>query len=132
VEDEVHANITFASGLSGTADISWSETGYRLPEIRLEIHGTNGWIIVSDDYVSIQTNAGVNGVIEAGKHVFQKPEFNTNVDFLLAEPEYTMEDRAFMEAVQAGSQIEPSFQTAAKVNDFVDMIHQNAKLGSIS
>jgi hypothetical protein len=69
----------------------------------------------------------VKGVVEAGRRVFQKPSFNTSVDYLLAEPEYTIEDQIFLKAVENQSQVEPSFNTAVKVNEFVDLIHKAAQ-----
>jgi len=123
VEDKVHATVTFQSGLHGTMDISWSESGYRLPEIRIEVQGASGSMVVTDDYVSINVQTS-GGAVPAGKHEYQKPEFDTSVDILLADPEYTIEDKIFMRAVVDGGPVEPNFQTAAKVNDFVELINR--------
>lgn len=127
VEDDVHADVAFQSGLKGTLAISWSQSGYRLPEIRIEVKGSTGSMVVTDDDVSIETSSAVKGLVEAGSHIFQKPSFNTSVDFLLAEPEYTIEDQFFLKAVENHSLVEPSFNTAIKVNEFVDLIHKAAE-----
>ena len=128
VEDYVHAMVEFRSGLVSTLDISWSKRGYRLPEIRIEVQGTNGSMALSDDFVRIQVDEPVKGVAEEGARIFQKPSFNTNVDFLLADPEFTNEDKYFLTATMKNDkQAEPSFQSAARVNYFIDLMHSSAR-----
>ena len=126
VEDYVHAGAEFDSGVFGTVDVSWSMRNYRLPEICIEIQGADGTLKVSDDYVQVSADRGVKGVIDAGKRTFQKPSFKTNVEFLLGEPEFTVEDRSFLNAVAEKRQAEPSFQDAVKVNEFIDRIREAA------
>jgi len=126
VEDYVHAGIEFESGTFGAVDVSWSMRNYRLPEICIEIQGTNGVLKVSDDYVQVSADREVRGVVEAGKHKFQKPSFKTNVEFLLGEPEFTVEDRAFLSAVAEKRPTEPNFQDAVKVNELIDRIREAA------
>jgi hypothetical protein len=83
-------------------------------------------MIVFDDYIKIQVEETVPGVIDSGIQILQKPSYNTNVDFLLADPEYTLEDKYFVKAVEEKTQAVPGFHTAAKVNRLVDLIHKNA------
>lgn len=126
VDDYVHAIVEFESGVAGNLDVSWSMRNYRLPEILIEVQGTDGSLTVTDDYVRVHADNAVSGVTEAGTHTLQKPAFNTSVDFLLADPEYTMEDKYFLKALQDHTQVETDFNTAARVNRFIDLIHQKA------
>lgn len=126
VEDYVHAMFEFESGTLGALDISWSVRNYRLPETSLEIQGTNGILKVSDDIIRMELDSDVKGVVEAGKHTFQKPAFDTSVEFLLGEPEFTLEDKSFLYAVERKESIEPDFRTASKVNQLIDRIHEEA------
>jgi predicted dehydrogenase len=128
VEDYVHAIVKFHSGLVGSLNVSWSQRGYRLPEIFIEVQGTNGSIFVSDDYAKLEIDKSIKDVIEAGRRTLDKGSFDTSVDFLLADPEYTIEDKYFLNAIMEGSkQVEPNFLTAAHVNEFVDLIHKEAR-----
>jgi predicted dehydrogenase len=129
VEDKVHADITFRSNIECKMDVSWSQHGFRLPEIRMELQGSNGSMVVSDDYVSVQADKAVTNIMQAGRQVFQKPSFNTSVTFLLADPEYTIEDECFLKAVRDKSHVEPNFKTASQVNGFIDSIHEAARRG---
>lgn len=127
VEDYVHAIVKFHSGLVGSLDVSWSQRGYRLPEILIEVQGTNGSVFVSDDYVKMEIDESVKDVVEAGRRTLNKGSFDTSVDFLLADPEYTIEDKYFLDAIMGDSKkVEPSFLAAARVNEFVDLIHKEA------
>jgi len=121
VEDYVHAAMQFGSGLSGYTDISWSVRNYRLPEIFLEVHGTNGVLTVCDDYVKLQLDED-RGETLAGTHMLRKPELQPSVPFLLGDPEFCVEDQAFLQALQKKGSVEPDFGDAAKVNSLMDKI----------
>jgi predicted dehydrogenase len=126
VEDYVHAVFRFGADFVGSFDVSWSKRHYRLPEISIEVQGTAGSLSVCDDYVRIQADKSVEGVIEAGSKTFQRAAFDTGVQFLLADPEYTVEDIHFLDAVQNRTKVEPDFQTAAEVSQLIDQVHQVA------
>jgi predicted dehydrogenase len=122
VEDYAHVNIEFESGLVGYADLCWSIRNYRLPEVYVEIHGTNGVLVVNDDYIKVQMDKdGKN--LGAGNHFYRKPELQPSVTFLLGDPEFTLEDEEFRTAVQSKTLTEPNFFTAAKINLLMDKIH---------
>jgi predicted dehydrogenase len=121
VEDYVHATFEFRNGLLGNIDMSWSIRNYRLPELYLEVHGSHGTLTVSDDFVKLQLDeAGTN--LPAGTHMFRRPELQPSVPFLLAEPEFTLEDVAFRSALTNGKAAEPDFLAGARVNELIDII----------
>lgn len=121
VEDYVHASLEFQNGLFGNIDMSWSIRNYRLPELYLEVHGSRGTLTVSDDFVKLQLDeAGTS--LPAGTNVFRKPELQPSVPFLLAEPEFTLEDAAFRSALTDRKASEPDFFAGAEVNDLIDVI----------
>ena len=123
VEDYVHAVLSFASGLQGHVDVCWSLGSYRLPEVSIEVYGKNGTLSVCDDYVKVtgnkQTGAG------AGKPLY-KQSFNISAPFLLTDPEYALEDAAFLESVRRGRAPDANFVEAAKVNALIDRILESA------
>jgi len=53
VEDEAHMDIEFLSGIKGKLDTSWSVKGYRTPEIKIEVNGSNGKLTVCEDFIKI-------------------------------------------------------------------------------
>ena len=121
VEDYVHAAMQFGSGLNGYTDISWSVRNYRLPEVFLEVNGTNGVLTVCDDYVKLQLDED-RGQTRAGTHMLRKPQLQPSVPFLLGDPEFCVEDEAFLQALNEKGSVDPDFSAAAKVNSLMDKI----------
>ncbi|MGA2626673.1 MAG: Gfo/Idh/MocA family oxidoreductase [Candidatus Bathyarchaeia archaeon] len=117
VDDFTHARFEFGSGLSGLMDTNWSASGYRLPEIALEIYGKDGVMTLTDDELKIAYE-GAEGRTQA----FSNQSFDTSVPFLLANPEYTMEDQAFLGSHDKRTNPSPDFFEAARVNFLIDRI----------
>jgi predicted dehydrogenase len=117
VEDYIHALLTFESGLSGHMDTCWSVRAFRLPQISIEIYGNDGNIVLTDDELRIESDRE-----ESKAQVYYNQSFNTSVPFLLANPEYTAEDQAFVDAIDNRTHPAPDFNEAAKVNLLVDQI----------
>jgi predicted dehydrogenase len=127
VEDYVHAIFSYESGLQGHVDACWSVSNYRLPEFLLEIHGRNGMLTVTDDFVKFAAGKQTGG--NSGGQVHYRQSFQTPVPFLLTDPEYTLEDVAFLHAIRTRTVPDANFSQAAKVNDLIDRILQNAEQG---
>ena len=127
VEDYVHAILSFQSGLQGHIDACWSVTNYRLPEFLLEIHGKNGMLTVTDDFVHFAPGKQTDGNAEG--RVYHRQSFPTSTPFLLTDPEYSLEDVAFIDAVRTQTTPEVDFVQAAKVNALIDRILENTEQG---
>jgi len=126
VDDYVHTVMSFESGLKGSADLCWSMRNLRLPETAIEVHGRNGMLSVTDDFLSVQLEKkGKVGLRTA--QVWYKQSFNTSVPFLLADSEYTREDEAFLKSVRTRALPEINFFEAAKVNTLIGGINKLAE-----
>ena len=123
VDDYVHATLSFTSDLKGYLDACWSMRGYRLPEVMIEVYGKDGTLTVTDDYVRF-TVKGDRKMSDANQLLY-KQSFNNSVPFLLADPEYTKEDQAFLSCVEKKSLPDCSFLEAAKVNRLIDRINES-------
>jgi predicted dehydrogenase len=117
VEDYVHANFQYASGLKGNFDACWSIRNFRMPEIRIEVYGKNGTLVVTDDFVTLSTDRHIGQT-----QTLHKQSFNTSVPFLLADPEYTWEDLEFIAKTRERTLPDLNFFEAAKVNSAIDRI----------
>lgn len=118
-DDSVYFEVTGLSGLEGSFDISWCKNGYRMPEFGLTIRGTNGMLIVNDDEIKLELN-------NIEKKGWYRQDLDDNVDFLLGGSEYFREDELFVKSVLFGSNPEPNFKTAMKVDSLLDKVRCRA------
>jgi predicted dehydrogenase len=124
VDDYVHAAMSFGSGMKGTMDTCWCIRNFRLPEISIEVYGKNGMLTVSDDFVKLVLDSEIGG---RQSQTLYRQSFDTSVSFLLADPDYTIEDEAFLAAVRERRRPQLNFFEAAKVNSLIDRINENAQ-----
>jgi predicted dehydrogenase len=122
VDDYAHALFSYASGLQGHMDVCWSVSSYRLPELLLQIYGKEGILTVTDDFkVSVgQKTSGERS------RTYNRQSFQVSTPFLLTDPEYTLEDAAFLESARTKVPPDSNFVQAAKVNALIDRILANA------
>jgi predicted dehydrogenase len=130
VEDYVHAILSFASGLKGHMDASWSVPSFRLPEVSIEVNGTEGSMRVTDDFIRLERN-DESALGSRSMEVHYKQSFDTSVSFLLADPEYTKEDEVFFDSVKRRALPESNFFEAMKVNAIIDRITKKAESDDI-
>jgi predicted dehydrogenase len=123
VEDFVCANTEFPSGIKGSVEISWSMRNFSIPELLIEVHGTNGYMSVTEDRILLFLNqADRESGLSEGMHFFFRSALDQQVPFLVAYPENVLQDMTFLNCVNSGTQPEQNFECAAKVNRFVDLI----------
>lgn len=121
VDDSAKGVLKFDSGLEGSFDVSWSIQGYRLPEIGIEVMGENGKLKITDDYLKLELFSDRSSM-KAGKYHFKKPEFDMSVDFLIADPEYCIEDKYFIDCISGQKAMKPDFYSGAIVNDILEKV----------
>ncbi len=131
VDDYAQATLGFNSGLVGSFDVSWSADGYRLPEIGIRVTGKNGRLRVTDDYLKLDVYSETSGM-KAGRYHFQKPQFDSAVDFLIGDPEYCVEDKYFIECVMNAKSPELDFVAGLKVNEVIEKVRNSSTRAGIS
>ena len=120
VEDYVHADLEH-NDIVGTLDVGWSMRNFTPSDHELEIQGTNGTAVASDEKLTIYLENDAKPYL-AGTHTFYKSELTPKPPYLLTYPEYVLEDVYFLKSTQTGTSPSPSFQQAALVNKVVDEI----------
>jgi len=118
--DSVCFRARTAGGLPGEFKSSWCVENYRLPEIGLTVNGSEGTMRVNDDDLELKLNNG-------NAHLWHRPDLNDGAAFFLGGTDYLREDEAFVRAMTGGSQVEPSFRSAAKVDQVVDQVEERAR-----
>ncbi|MEM0030026.1 MAG: Gfo/Idh/MocA family oxidoreductase [Candidatus Nitrosocaldus sp.] len=133
VEDFAHAMLRFENGLTGYLDASWSVRNYRLPEMSIEVHGSNGTMLVNDDYIRITLDdaskaSSVDGLsIGEGLTTIYKQDLFKGVPIDIGGVEYTREDMHVVECVKERRQSMINVFEAAKVQAVIDAIYNSAK-----
>ncbi len=121
VEDFAHAYIRFESGLEGHLDTSWSVRNYRLPEIKIEVHGEKGMLSVTEEYVKYYSDDTARWT------TLFKQDLYAGVEFDLGGPEYTLEDKHIIECVQNNKSADVSVFEGYIVQRVIDAIYRSAE-----
>ncbi len=129
VEDFAHMKMEFSNKILGELDVSWSVRGYRIPEITLEIKGSDGSIRVNEDYIKISLEKPKSGFSEAGTTIY-KQELNQGVLVDLGGPDYTKEDLHMVDCVKNKRQSLVNVFEASKTQSVIESMYSAAKGGS--
>lgn len=122
VEDYTIASLQHTS-IEGLLEVGWSMRNYYPNEHVIEVHGTSGTAVASDDELTLILDKESNGY-RAGMNRFNFTTLTPTPRYLLTYPEYTLEDQYFLNCVSAGSKPRPDFSDAAKVNRLADSIRE--------
>jgi predicted dehydrogenase len=128
VEDFAHITFGWENGLVGWLDCSWSVDNRRLMEIRIQVTGESGTLIVDDDAVRIYLRES-NGMLPEGWTVETKPELATGVPIDIGGPQYTREDADFVNAIRNGNTVESDLSNARNVQALVEGVYASAADG---
>ena len=125
VEDYVHSVLQHKK-IIGTLEVGWSMRDYSPNEHLIEIHGTNGTVLATDDELTVYLDEPVKGVLPQGKHRFHSSTLTPKPPYLLTYPEYVLEDQYFLRCINTHIAPRPDFSDAAIVNRVVDAIHRES------
>ena len=114
-ETSIAFTVAAPAGVTGQFDISQRKPNYRMPEFGLTIECEKGKIQVNDDRLLLTSADG------AVKKWFRQ-DLHDNVYFSMGEAEYFRENQQFVNSVLTNQKCEPSFDTAAKVDNFIDQL----------
>jgi predicted dehydrogenase len=118
-EDFFHFTIKNSNGLEGEFSVSWCMENYRLPDVGFSVYGSKGIMNVNDDKVELKLKDGKS-------RAWYRHDLDDNVPFLLGLPEYYREDLHFSESTIEGLSADPSFCSAAKVDEIIDQAEKRA------
>ena len=126
IEDFAHVMLNFDSGLKGWIDSSWSVRFKRKMELRLEILGKNGSLIISDDTLDLFLDSAV-GPYNAGKTFLSANDLFTGVNFDVGGAKFTYQDQEFVNAIKENRETSPSILEGYHIQKVVDGCYNSAK-----
>jgi predicted dehydrogenase len=119
-QDSVHATVERKSdGIVGDFSVSWCAQGYRMAEVDLFVKGTKGTLEVNDDKVRVDLG-------DKGTTTWHRVDLNDLAPFWIGAPEYYREDVHFIKSIIDGSVAEPSFGSASKIDEKIEIIEKEA------
>ncbi len=124
VEDFAHAEFEFRKGLSGELDTSWSKEGYSIPEINLEIKGTNGSLKVNQDFIELKLKNSVPQFKKTENKIY-KQELEKGVSFDVDGIDYTKEDTHFIDCVKNKKQTLIDVFEASRTQSVIQAIYDS-------
>ena len=124
VEDFAHAEFEFENGIKGELDTSWSKEGYTIPEINLEIKGTNGILKVNQDYIEMKFKNPVKKYKQSEVKIY-KQELEKGVSFDVAGIDYTKEDIHLVDCVKNKKQTLVNVFEASKTQSVMQAIYNS-------
>ena len=128
IEDFAHVVIEFQNGLKGWVDSSWSVRFKRKMELRLEILGHNGSLVITDDTLDLFLDKA-HGEYRAGKTYLSANDLFTGVYIDIAGAKFTYQAQEFIKALQEKRQTSPSIRDGWYVQKIVDACYESASGG---
>lgn len=128
VEDSAHMDIEFEGGLKGQFDTSWSVEGYRLPELNIEVVGSNGKLRVNEDFIRVELENPIS-YFDDKNTIIYKQSMNNGVPIDLGGPDYTKEDIHMIDCVLNQKQSLVSVFEASKTQSVIQAMYDSARDG---
>jgi predicted dehydrogenase len=128
VEDTAHMDIEFEGGLKGQFDTSWSVEGYRLPELNIEVTGSNGKLRVNEDFIKVELENPLPHFNDKNTIIY-KQSMDSGVPIDLGGPDYTKEDIHMVECVLNRKQTLVNVFEASKTQSVIQAMYDSAGTG---
>ena len=130
VDDVADMKMEFSNGIQGTLSTSWSIEGYRIAETSMEITGSNGNLVVNQDYIKIELKEPRANFHEKKTQIY-KQSLDGGVPFDVAGTDYAREDRNFVECVKNKKRPMVDVIEASRTQSVIQAMYDAAKLGSM-
>jgi predicted dehydrogenase len=129
VDDAAHALFTFASGVQGEIDTSWSVPGYRLPELNIIVKGSNGRLRVNEDFIEMDI-VEPSSQFQQTKLKLYKQSLGSGVPIDLGGSEYTKEDVHVVNCIREKRQTLVNAYQAAHTQSAIEAMYDSGKANS--
>ena len=128
VDDQFNAELYTKEDARVSIEITWLDPEYRLPETYIEIHGTEGIIKVTEDYLKVKTSSEHVLLDNKKELTLYKPHYYQGIPPVnLADPEYTIENMHFIQAIHDERQPITSIENVAKTMKTIDALYKEAE-----
>jgi predicted dehydrogenase len=128
IEDFAHVMLEFENGIKGWIDSSWSVRFKRKMELRLDILGENGSLVITDDTLDLFLDNPV-GEYKEGKTFLSANDLFTGVYIDIAGAKFTYQAQEFISALKEKRPASPSIKDGYYIQKIVDSCYQSSTNG---
>ena len=125
IEDFAHVILDFENGLKGWIDASWSVRFKRKMELKLDILGENGSLVLSDDTLDLYLDSAV-GDYKEGKTYLSANDLFSGVHIDIGGAKFTYQDQEFIKAILEKRNTSPSIKDGYHIQQIVDSCYDSA------
>jgi predicted dehydrogenase len=125
IDDFSHVMLSFESGLKGWIDASWSVRFKRKMELRLDILGENGSLVISDDMLDLFLDSAAGNYNE-GKTSLTANDLFSGVYIDIGGAKFTYQDQEFIKAILEQRETSPSINDGFHIQKIVDACYKSA------
>lgn len=125
IDDFAHMIMKHKSGVTTIFDCSWSVRFKRKIDIKIDVLGDNGSLIVSDDTIQLFLDKAV-GDLPAGKSFWNANDLFTPVPVDIGTPKFTFQNMHFIDSIAANESPNPSILQGYHVQQIVDAGYQSS------
>ena len=126
VEDELHGMMRLSNGTEVGFESSWSVPGYPMSAVVIEVEGSNGKLLVSNDALELDLNAA-HGGWPAGHTRLSHAELPQPARFDVNGEGYYLEDAAFLRWATGGIAPPTTVDAALRVQRAMDALYRSAE-----
>ncbi|OGU82894.1 MAG: hypothetical protein A2499_03185 [Stygiobacter sp. RIFOXYC12_FULL_38_8] len=126
IEDFAHVILEHNNGVHSILDTSWSLRFKRKIDVKIQLSGENGELIVTDDEINLFLENPNNQYL-AGKTVFNAVDLYKPVLMDIGTPKFTFQNMHFLESILNKSQANPNIMQGFHVQQIIDASYKSSK-----
>lgn len=119
IDDFAHLMLEHSNGINSTLDCSWSVRFKRKIDVKLDILGDNGALIVSEDTILLFLDKEAGGW-PSGKTVLNANDLFTPVPVDIGTPKFTFQDDHFVQSIINQTMPSPDIEQGFHVQQITD------------
>ena len=128
IEDFAHLMMEHISENVSVLDCSWSVRFKRKIDVKIDILGDNGNLVVSEDMILLYLDKPANDY-KQGKTILNANDLYRPVPIDIGTPKFTFQNQHFLDAIKNKSQAAPDIKQGYHVQKVVDAGYKSSANG---
>ena len=130
IEDFAHLILEHKNGVMSILDCSWSVRFKRKLEIKIDILGDNGALVISDDTILLSLDKASGGQ-PAGTTILNANDLFKPVPIDIGTPKFTFQNMLFLDSIRNKTNANPDIKQGFHVQQIVDAGYKSSLEGGV-